>query len=177
MMNWQNDKFDWDKDYSLEELLQSIVEIKEFPNKLVRTIQGFTDAHFNAQYRTDSWTVKQIIHHLADAHINAFMRTKHIIHQDVNEIQVWDHNEWANGMDYQFSHESSFMMLLGTHQRWSLLLLESLKQPEVYLAKSLYHPGQQKHISIAQLIALYAWHGNHHLMQIAFAASLVDSRN
>jgi hypothetical protein len=102
--------------------------------------------------------------------MNGYIRTRHTIHQDAVEFQLYQQDAWANGLDKDFHHEASFMILLGLHQRWSLLLLECLKNPTEFLAKSLFHPDHQKQISLAQLIALYAWHGNHHLNQIIQAA-------
>jgi hypothetical protein len=161
--------FDWDKDYTLEELLQSVIAIKEFPNKLAKILNALQPEDFEKQYREGSWTITQLIHHLADAHMNAYVRTQHIIHQDTREFQLWDHELWGSGMGSSFHHEASFMILLGLHQKWSLLLLECLKKPEEYLAKSCFHPLPNKMVSLAQLIALYAWHGEHHLNQIILA--------
>jgi len=163
------DKFDWDRDISIEELLQSVIAIKEFPNQLAKILPNLSEDDLNKTYREGSWTVREIIHHLADSHMVAFARTKHIVSQDVTEIHPYDENKWANQIDYSFHHEASFMILLGVHQRWSLFLLECLKNPTEYLAKSVYHTGNQRHLSLSQLIAIYAWHGPHHLKQITFA--------
>jgi hypothetical protein len=163
--------FDLNRDFSLEELLQSVVAIKELPNQLAKLISGITEEQLNSSYREGGWNVRQIIHHLADSHMNAYIRTKHIIAQDVSEMQVYDQDIWASDLDATFHHEASFMIILGLHQRWSLLLLECLKQPEIYLTKSLYHSERKMHLSLAHMIALYAWHGNHHLTQIQAAIS------
>lgn len=169
------DKFDWEKDYTIEELLQGVISIKEFPNQLAKVLPNLNDLQLNATYREGSWTVRQIIHHLADSHIQAFIRCKHIICGDQKEIQPYDENLWASGADYQFHHEASFMIILGIHQRWSLLLLECLKNPTEYLAKSMYHPESKRHISLGQLIALYSWHGPHHLNQILKAVQNLEN--
>lgn len=163
------DKFDWDKDYSIEELLQCVIAIKEFPNQMVRVIGELKEEDLTKTYRNGSWNVRQIIHHLADSHMIAFTRTKHIIAQDIQEVHPYDENKWAEQPDYSFHHEASFMILLGVHQRWSLFLLECLKNPTENLAKSIYFVRAQRHVSLSQLIALYAWHGPHHLAQIQFA--------
>jgi hypothetical protein len=158
--------FDFERDYSIEELLQSVIAIKELPNQLAKVITGLTDEDASKQYREGSWTVRQIIHHLADSHMNAFIRTKHLLAQDADSFQPYDQDIWNDLMDKDFNHEASFMILLGIHQRWSLTLLECLKQPEKYLALSAYHPEHKKNISLAQLIAMYGWHGLHHVLQI-----------
>lgn len=163
--------FDLNRDFSLEELLQSVVAIKELPNQLAKLLSGITEEQLNSSYREGSWNVRQIIHHLADSHMNAYIRTKHVIAQDVAEMQVYDQDIWASDLDQSFHHEASFMIILGLHQRWSLLLLECLKKPDEYLTKSLYHPERKMHLSLAHMIALYGWHGNHHLTQIQAAIS------
>ncbi len=163
------DKFDWDRDVSIEELLQNVIAIKEFPNQLAKVLATITEEDLSKTYREGSWTVREIVHHLADSHMVAFIRTKHVVSQDTTEIHPYDENKWASQTDYQFHHEASFMILLGVHQRWSLFLLECLKNPTEHLAKSVYHTGSQRHLSLSQLISLYAWHGPHHLNQIIFA--------
>ena len=162
--------FDWDKDYSLEELLQSVIAIKELPNRLAKIINSLKLEDFDKSYRDGGWNIRQLIHHLADSHLNGYLRCQHIVYGDSNEIQLFNQDSWANGLGKDFHHEASFMILLGLHQRWSLMLLECLKQPDVYLAKSILQPERQQHLSLAQAIALYAWHGEHHLAQIVAAS-------
>ncbi len=162
--------FDWNKDYSLEELLQSVIAVKEFPNNLARIINTLKPEDFDKTYREGSWNIRQIIHHLADSHMNGYIRTQHIINQDASEIQLYNQDAWAGDLGKEFHHEASFMILLGLHQRWSLLLLECLKKSEVYLAKSIWHSEKERQVSLAQSIALYAWHGEHHLNQIIAAS-------
>ncbi len=158
--------FNWDKDYSLEELLQSVVAIKELPNKLARVINGLQIEDFAKTYRPNSWNIRQLIQHISESHMLGYIHTKQIIHSTDYQIPIYNPDEWTNGLDKDFNHEASYMIILGLHQRWSLLMLECLKQPDVYLAKSAYHLKHQKMVSLAQLIALYAWHGEHHLEQI-----------
>jgi len=161
--------FDWDKDYSIEELLQSVIAIKEFPNHLAKVITPLKEEDFEKTYREGGWNIRQIIHHLSDSHLNGYTRTKHTIFQDVESHQGYNQDQWNSFKDSNFHHEASFMILLGIHQRWSLLLLECLKEPEIHLAKTLIHSDGERKVSLAQLIALYAWHGAHHLEQIQTA--------
>jgi hypothetical protein len=109
-----------------------------------------------------------------DSHLNAYVRTKHIIAQDTQEIQPYDENIWASQMDSEFPIESSVICVIGLHQRWSLLLLEALKVPVVHLVKQLYHPESKRQVSLSDLIRLYAWHGDHHLEQIEKALLIGD---
>jgi hypothetical protein len=161
--------FDWDAPTSMEDLLNHVLQIQQFPDKLTRSLKLVNEQNRFNTYREGGWTITQIVHHLMDAHVNAYLRTKHILAQDTHEIQPWNENSWADQLDSEFPIESSVICLIGIHQRWSLLLLEALKQPVVHLVKQLYHPENQRNISLSDLIRLYAWHGEHHLAQIELA--------
>lgn len=161
--------FDWDAPTSMEDLLNCVLQIQQFPDKLTRVLKLVSDKNRFNTYREGGWTVTQIIHHLMDAHLNAYIRTKHILAQDTKEIQPYDENLWADQIDREFPIESSVIAIIGIHQRWSLLLLEALKQPVEHLVKQLHHPESKRDVSLSDLIRLYAWHGEHHLKQIETA--------
>lgn len=162
-------KMDLDKnDYQLEELLGFVVQIQSLPGDLAKLINGITDEQLQKTYRPGGWTVKQIIHHLADSHMNAFIRTKLALSEENPTILPYDQDKWAQEIDYGFNHEASYVLLVGLHQRWSLLLLECLKKPELLL-RTYFHPGYNRTFTMAQVIALYAWHGRQHLAHIGLA--------
>lgn len=96
------DKFDWDRDISIEELLQNVIAIKEFPNQLAKVLSSIKEEDLTKTYREGSWNIRQIIHHLADSHMVAYVRTKHVVSQDVQEIHPYDENKWSEQVDYQF---------------------------------------------------------------------------
>lgn len=162
-------RFNWDKiDWQLEELLQAVVKIQTFPNDLAKLIKDIKPEDLTKTYREGGWTVQQIIHHLADSHMNAWIRTKLVLTEDEPTIKPYLEQEWAKGNDYTYTYESSYIVLVGLHQRWSLLLLETLKTPELLLRKYT-HPQHGKQFTLAQLIAQYAWHAEHHLAHISLA--------
>lgn len=162
-------KFDSSKtDYQLEELLEYVLQIQALPNELSKALNGITPEGLQKTYRPGGWTVQQIIHHLADSHMNAWIRTKLLLTEDNPTVKPYNQDLWAEGKDYQYTYESSFLMLVGIHQRWSLLLLECLKTPELLL-RTYYHPEYQRQVSLAQLIAQYGWHGLTHLGHIQIA--------
>lgn len=165
-------KFDFDKnDYQLEELLGFVVQIQSLPGDLAKLINGRKPEDFDKSYREGGWSVRQIIHHLADSHMHAWTRTKLALTEENPTIKAYNQDLWAAGADYGFNYEASYIIMVGLHQRWSLLLLECLKQPETLL-RTWTHPERGKTFTIAQLIAQYAWHGRQHLahIQLAFEA-------
>ncbi len=162
-------RFDLERtDWQLEELLEAVLHIQSLPEELSRLLQGLEPAALNNTYRPGSWTALQVIHHLADSHLNAWVRTKLILTEEEPVIKPYEEELWAQGDDYGYSYEASFMVLLGLHQRWSLLLLQCLKKPEL-LFRGMQHPQLGRRISLAQLIAMYGWHSRHHLMHLKIA--------
>jgi uncharacterized damage-inducible protein DinB len=165
-------RFEADRqEWPLEALLENVLRIQALPATLSKLLSGLEEAQLNARYREGSWTVRELVHHLADAHMNAFIRTKLLLTETQPTIKPYDENAWVLGKDYGFPHEASFMVLLGLHQRWSLLLLECLKEPAL-TARSFFHPEHNRSFTLAWLIAQYAWHGDHHLAQIQVALDL-----
>lgn len=161
--------FNWEGSNALGSLLTDVLTLQQFPTELAKTISLIKDEQWGTSYREGGWNLRQIVHHLADAHLNAYIRTKHILTQDQEIIQPWDENRWAETIDATFHHEASYLILLGLHQKWSLLLLESLKDPATQLSKTMFHPETNRHLSLSDLIRFYAWHGEHHLAQIRYA--------
>ncbi|MFM7764019.1 MAG: YfiT family bacillithiol transferase, partial [Sphingomonadales bacterium] len=150
------------------EMLEYVLQIQVLPNELSKLLNRISAESTENTYRPGGWNVRQIIHHLADAHLNAWVRTKLTLTEENPTVKPWNENAWAEGKDYGFAYEASFLMLVGIHQRWSLLLLETLKTPELLL-RNFFHPEHNKSFTLAQLIAMYAWHGNTHLGHIRIA--------
>lgn len=165
-------KFDYEKnDWQLEELLQAVVNIQALPNELAKLFKEMKAEDLQKTYRDGSWTVQQIIHHLADSHMNAFIRMKLALTETNPQIKPYDENAWAEGKDYQFNYEASYVILVGLHQRWSLMLLEVMKTPELLL-RTVFHPQWQKSFTLAQLIAQYGWHSMQHLAHLKLALGI-----
>ncbi|MCE2846622.1 MAG: DinB family protein [Sphingobacteriales bacterium] len=162
-------RFDWEASASLEDLLNDILAIQRFPDELARVLKQVDDQNRHHAYREGGWTINQLVHHLADAHLNAFLRTKHLVTADADTIQPFDHEAWAQTPEIEFPLESSVIILLGVHQRWSGLLLECLKKPAEFLPRAMHHPENGRRVTLVDMIRLYAWHGQHHLMQISYA--------
>ena len=158
--------------FSQEEKEARLADVLFLPRMLEYAVLNLNDDQIQTPYREGGWTVNQVIHHVADSHMNAYVRTKHIITQDQSQIQPYDENAWASSLDADFHHEASYLILLGLHQKWSLLLLESLKDAANQLVKTLEHPESGRQVSLSDLIRHYAWHGTHHLEQIKYALTV-----
>ncbi|WP_295770933.1 YfiT family bacillithiol transferase [uncultured Mucilaginibacter sp.] len=150
-------------EYNAELLAQSIETIKTLPARLRAEVIELTDAQLNTPYREGGWTLKQVVHHLADSHMNALMRIKLALTEDHPTIKPYDEAGWAMQIDYRLPVESSLKMLEGIHQHM-VALYESLD--ETQWNRSFLHPERGVIYTIALSAAMYAWHSNHHLAHI-----------
>jgi hypothetical protein len=137
--------------------------IRELPALARAGVTGLTDAQLDTPYREGGWSPRQIIHHLADSHLNAFVRTKLALTADRPTITPYDQAAWAELADVRgVPVETSLAILDGLHERWSRLL-DDLEAGD--FARQLTHP-EIGHIDVDLLLQLYAWHGRHHVTQI-----------
>ncbi|GAB3504784.1 bacillithiol transferase BstA [Spirosoma knui] len=154
--------FDYGKTFSFEETKQQINEIDQFPVKLTELTGKWGDDRLDTSYRPEGWTIRQLVHHIADSHINAYVRTKLALTEDNPTIKPYEEGEWAKLPDATLDIAPSLVILRNLHQRW-VVVLSSLTQSD--LQRTYYHPGSQRTFTIGQLIGQYAWHGEHHYQQ------------
>ena len=140
----------------------AIQTIAETPGKLRNAITGLDDQQLDTPYRPGGWTVRQVTHHLPDSHLNAYVRFKLSLTEDVPTIKTYEEGRWAQLADSALPVEVSLQLLEALHRRW-VVLLDSIQ--EAQWSRQFVHPesGQQR---LDQLLALYAWHGPHHTAQI-----------
>lgn len=144
-----------------------IKSIADFPGLMRELTESLTCEQKNLTYRPDGWTVKQVVHHCADSHINAFIRFKLTLTEDSPTIRPYMEARWAELMDGKEDDLSdSLNLLTSLHSKWSRLLLNL---DEIDLQRSYVHPQYQKEFSLIEAIALYAWHGEHHLAHVKLA--------
>lgn len=153
--------------YTDEQITSWIKEIETLPGRVHHAVLGFTQKDYDTPYRTGGWTVRQVIHHLADSHANAFMRIKLALSEDNPTIRPYEQAEIALLPDYKMPVAPSMKMLEGMHQRW-VTLLHGLDATQ--WKRTFYHPGYQKQYNLQQATGMYAWHGNHHLGHIKIVA-------
>jgi hypothetical protein len=140
-----------------------IGEIESAPNILRGAVDGLTPAQLDTAYRPDGWTVRQVVHHLADSHMNSLLRIKWALTEDEPLIKTYDERRWAELADGRTAPvDLSLRLLEGLHDRW-VYLLRALGPDE--LNRGFRHPELGK-ISVRVAIAFYAWHGRHHTAHI-----------
>ncbi|MEM1505314.1 bacillithiol transferase BstA [Domibacillus sp. 8LH] len=150
-----------------DELTENVIsgwreDIKTFPLLLRQTVEHLTDEQLDTPYRDGGWTVRQVVHHLADSHMNAFIRFKLALTEATPVIKPYDEAAWANLTDSRLPVEVSLSLLEALHERWAALL-SSLTKNDVN--KTFIHPDSG-HVTIGENIGIYAWHGRHHLAHI-----------
>lgn len=156
-------KFYYREDAKEESRKAYIKEIEDLPAKLRHAVKGLNDKQLDTPYRPDGWTVKQVVHHIPDSHLNAYVRIKLALTEDEPIIKTYEEKEWAKLHDYSRTPiEVSLDLLEVLHKRW-VILLNSLKDND--FCKKLNHP-ELGLISIDFTVANYAWHGNHHVAHI-----------
>ncbi len=156
-------KFNMPKEFTNELRDSLISEIEETPFLLREAVENLNEDQLNTPYREDGWTVEQVIHHLPDSHMNAYIRIKLALTEDEPTIKTYKEDVWAKLEDYFTTPINISLTLLdAVHARW-IILLRSL-EPEQFERK-LRHP-EIGLIDINWCVAQYAWHGKHHIAQI-----------
>ncbi len=143
-----------------------INSIKEFP-KTVKSLTSELTIEKNWKYRPNGWMLKQVVHHCADSHINAFIRIKKALTENQPVISGYEEAKWAELTDsLEDDLAGSITILLGLHLRWARLLTTLNEQS---LQLTYYHPESKTLVSVQEAIATYAWHCDHHLAHIQLA--------
>lgn len=148
--------------YGEKEKRQFAARLREAPTKIRQALHGLSADHLNTKYK--NWTVRQIVHHLADSHMNAFVRFKLALTEDVPTIKPYDETRWAEVVDAKEGPiEPSLLILEGIHARWSDLVD---RLPISELKREFHHPELGRRLSLEEALAMYVWHIDHHLGQI-----------
>ncbi len=138
--------------------------LKAFPNELKTVTENLSVTELNWTYRPEGWKIKQVIHHLADSHMNALIRIKLTLTEDAPVIRPYEEALWAELSDrFDNNIHSSLKIIEGVHERWSLLL-ENLSEND--WNKMYFHPEHQRLFSIKEALGIYDWHCRHHLAHI-----------
>jgi uncharacterized damage-inducible protein DinB len=138
-------------------------QMAEMPAGLTAALSGLDDSQLGTPYREGGWTPRQVVHHLADAHMNGFVRFKLALTEDLPPIKTYEEALWAETADGRDAPvDASLRLLAALHERWTILLV-SLSEPQ--FGRAFDHP-QRGLMTIDKAIQLYAWHGIHHSAHI-----------
>ena len=141
-----------------------ITAMSELPSALSSALEGLTEAQLDTPYREGGWSPRQIAHHLADSHMNAYSRVKLGLTEDAPVIKPYNEGAWALTADNRAPVATSLAILEGVHRRM-VLLFESLEP--AHFERTVQHPEHKRALSVVDLLGLYSWHGRHHVTQIA----------
>ncbi len=144
-------------------LSQWISIIADLPTALRQMVDNLTEEQLNWRYRPEGWTIKQVVHHLADSHLNSQTRFKWALTEDHPTIKPYHEDKWAELPDVAGPIEDSILLLTGLHNRW-VNLLKGLTEDQ--LARTYVHPQHGKTFDLKYTIGMYAWHCQHHLAHI-----------
>ena len=152
-------------EYSEKEKEARLADILFLPKMLEYAVLNLNEAQLQTPYREGGWTVNQLVHHVADSHMNAFIRCKLALTEENPTIKPYDQDAWVSREDVsQVPVNISITLLHALHHRW-YELLKSLTEQE--WKRTVYHPEQQREISIWNILLIYAWHGKHHAAHVA----------
>jgi len=140
-------------------------DIKFLPQQIENIITNLDHSQLHTRYREGGWTVWQLVHHVADSHINAYCWFKVCLTEDNPTIKTYEEQLWAELDDVKdIPINISITLLYALHTRW----FEMLKNlPDSSWERTVFHPGQNKTITLWWLLGNYAWHGRHHVAHIA----------
>ena len=141
-----------------------ISEIENFPSQLDEITKDLSVEKLNYKYRPEGWTVKQVIHHCADSHMNSYIRFKLALTEETPAIRPYFEDRWAE-LDDSLNNDisTSISLLKATHKKW-VEVLKNLSETD--LQKEFMHPEHGTIFNLAETIGNYAWHGNHHLAHV-----------
>ncbi|MFP4847257.1 YfiT family bacillithiol transferase [Winogradskyella sp. PE311] len=156
-------EFEKPKQITQQHLQEWIDSIEALPKEIMVLTDNLSETELNFKYRPEGWTIKQVVHHCADSHINSIIRFKLAITEETPTIRPYFEDRFAKLIDYSTSIEAPIFILKGIHQKLGILL-RSFKSED--LKREYIHPEHGKHFTLEETIGIYAWHGNHHLAHI-----------
>jgi uncharacterized damage-inducible protein DinB len=150
--------------YSAEQRKQLIFQIAETPTLLREALSNLSEAQLDTPYRPEGWTVRQVLHHIPDSHLNAYIRFKLTLTEDTPTIKPYLEEKWANLADtFQTPIDVSLALLEATYFRW-VMVLKNMKDSD--FDRTYFHPESQKTFTLDEALGLYVWHGKHHIAHI-----------
>lgn len=156
-------RFDRNINVAKEMRIDFIKTIEELPAQLRKEVENLSQQQLDTPYRDGGWTVRQVVHHIPDSHLNAYIRFKLALTEDNPQIKTYEEHLWAELPDtFNTPIEVSLQLLESIHTRWAILLR---LLTDTQFEKTFQHPEWGK-ITLSKTLALYAWHSRHHLAHI-----------
>ena len=156
-------KFKWEGVITDEQRQQLIAQIEQAPAQLRKALAGLKEEQVDTPYRPDGWTVRQVVHHLSDSHMNAYVRFRLALTEDEPTIKPYDQERWAILEDARTAPPELSLSLLESLQRRWVLLLRSLSAGD--FARTFRHPEMDV-LTLDKYLGMCAWHGRHHIAHI-----------
>ena len=140
----------------------AIATLAELPEQLRNAVDGLTFAQLSTPYRDGGWTVRQVVHHIADSHMNAVIRVKLALTEDWPTVKPYDEAAWAKLHDTAAPVEWSLELIESLHARW-VMLLQSLNEAQWHRG---YNHPEDSRVTVEHATLVYAWHSRHHVAHI-----------
>jgi len=156
-------KFSYEGPLSQEQKTKFLDEIEQTPARLKAAVQGLSQQQLDTPYREGGWTVRQVVHHVPDSHMNSYMRFKLALTEEEPTIRTYMEDRWAELPEARTAPiELSLGLLENLHQRW-MLMLRAI--PDADWKRTFRHP-ELGVMTLERTLALYAWHGRHHVAHV-----------
>ena len=149
--------------FSAEWRREAIAIIADTPARLREAVRGLGPEQLATPYRPDGWTIRQVVHHVPDSHLNAYVRLKLALTEDTPTIKPYDENAWSTLGDMKLPIEVSLRLIEGIHTRW-VAVVNTMTIDQ--FSRSFLHPELKTEMTIDHHLQLYAWHSHHHLAHI-----------
>lgn len=157
-------KFEHEGPITAEKRTEWIEDIRALPERLAAAVEGLTEEQLDTPYREGGWTVRQVVHHVGDSHMNCLTRFKLALTEDNPTIKPYEEQLWAELADSRsYPIAPSLALIKALHGRWTALL-ESMSEED--FARTFYHPANRATSSLAQALGMYSWHARHHTAHI-----------
>jgi uncharacterized damage-inducible protein DinB len=157
-------KFEYDGVATPQARARRIEEISRAPAALREAVKGLSPKQLDTPYREGGWTVRQLVHHVPDSHLNAYVRFKLALTEDTPTIKPYDQERWAELADTRtVPPEVSLALLDAVHERW-VAVLRAMTPAD--WQRAYRHPEYNRVVPLDEVLAMYAWHGRHHVAQI-----------
>ena len=156
-------RFSYSGSLSAEDRARSIAALRELPSRLRAAVEGLSENQLDTPYRPGGWTVRQVVHHVADSHMNSFVRFRLALTEDNPTVKPYDEKLWAELEDSRAEEaEVSLVLIDALHRRW-VRMLESLTDAE--WSRTYLHPDDGL-VTVEKALAIYDWHGRHHTAHV-----------